>query len=93
MNYSSIRLPKTIIIEVLRMMDCGEVFKNKLHTLNRNIYYDPNVKEYLYGALVLRNLGIIEDYYFEIRYFEKLLDIKIDGMSSLKLNYRNLENL
>jgi hypothetical protein len=40
------RLNKTILIEILKMMECKEIFKLGLITLNKKIYHEVGFIQY-----------------------------------------------
>ncbi len=60
------KLNKNLLIAVIQYLDYSEIFKSGIHSINRNIYYDPYIKEYLFAKMIMQKLGIIEDSYFEI---------------------------
>ena len=89
-DYSYIpRLYKSLIVEVLKMFDCSEIFSKQLHCLNRSIYYDKNLIQYL----IIRHLGMIEDYDFERNYVKEILKCSDTDIENSNLNYVSTNNI
>ena len=70
------KLSKNVIMEILKHLECRELFKldsdaSNLIRLNRRIYYDLGFHQYL----LFRHLGMIEDYDFEKAYAQRVMGL------------------
>mmetsp|Transcript_49000 Transcript_49000/g.36081 ORF Transcript_49000/g.36081 Transcript_49000/m.36081 type:complete len:175 (+) Transcript_49000:1-525(+) len=79
------RLNKTVLVEILKFLECKEVFKLGLVALNKRVYNEMGLTQHM----LMRQLGIIEDYAFEAFYLNRVVGLPESVINSLPSNYED----